>query len=431
MITYENVTTIAPQEIVPGLVEEPNGRGTFSILWACLAVLLLNTWTVLHLNIPPPGQRWLRRCFHKCKWFIICAIVPDGMVVNAYAQWRAAKKSVRDMRRFYSWWTISHGYYAEMGGYRILDESEGIYYNFRADDLAWLVEQNVIALIKIPVKELRDRSKTDAFAKMLACGQSTWFLITILARVNQDLPITTLELATVAFIGCTWATYFFWWQKPMEVDTFTTIPVPQMSIEQLCNLASSTCFSGGQTHWYRPPPPELIHGWDWFWWQKPMKMTRMKTVNVGHRVPKELYELVKDNFTAHIRTADWYRPAVNECHADEWEGLHHFLVWAIGLIFNGLHLAAWGFHFPTKAESILWKVTALGMLVVTSAWVPCAYALRRASDTSRKKSLVYWAITLFYFLSRVILMVEVFMGLRAQPAAIYYSVRWSSYIPHI
>ncbi|KAL2817472.1 hypothetical protein BDW59DRAFT_165882 [Aspergillus cavernicola] len=204
-----------------------------------------------------------------------------------------------------------------------------------------------------------------------------------------------------------------------------------MSVEQLCNLASNTCFSGGHTHWYRPPPPDLIHGWDWFWWQKPMKMPRMKPINAGYRVPKDLYKLVKDNSPLIFAHPTGIAPPFNECHADEWEGLHHFLVWAIGLIFNGLHLAAWRFHFPTKAESILWKVTALGMLVVTSAWVPCAYALRRVGDTSRRKNLVYWAMTLYYFLSRMFLMVEVFMGLRAQPAAIYYSVRWSTYIPHI
>jgi hypothetical protein len=53
--------------LVHGFVQDPNGRGTFTILLSCLAVLFLNTWTVLHLNIPPHRSQY-RNLMHKGKW---------------------------------------------------------------------------------------------------------------------------------------------------------------------------------------------------------------------------------------------------------------------------------------------------------------------------------------------------------------------------
>jgi hypothetical protein len=32
-------------------------RGTFDILWSCIITLLICTWTVQHLNVPPPRRK--------------------------------------------------------------------------------------------------------------------------------------------------------------------------------------------------------------------------------------------------------------------------------------------------------------------------------------------------------------------------------------
>lgn len=121
MLPYANVTS-SNERVISGFVREPDGRGTFGILFSCLAVLLLNTWTVLHLNIPPRTTPW-RQYLHKVKWWAIAMICPDGLAVSACEQWRNARTSVKVLKKVYPWWTVTHGYYAEMGGFRIEPET--------------------------------------------------------------------------------------------------------------------------------------------------------------------------------------------------------------------------------------------------------------------------------------------------------------------
>ena len=69
----------------------------------------------------------------------------------------------------------------------------------------------------MPEREIKDRSHSDGFAKLIAVGQTTWFMVQLLARLTQHLPITELEIMTVAFAAMNILIYFFWWDKPMGV----------------------------------------------------------------------------------------------------------------------------------------------------------------------------------------------------------------------
>lgn len=294
-------------DLVSGFVQDPNGRGTFSILVSCLAVLFLNTWTVLHLNIPPHKTPW-RNYMHKCKWWIIALICPDGLAVSSAEQWRNARNSVRVLKKTYPWWTITHGFYAEMGGYRVVsDVTDQQEYTFRVKELIWLTENKLLTIPEISREELHDKSNADYLIKGIVLIQCTWFMLQVCARVNQSLPITTLELATVAFIGCTGLMYFFWWHKPMDLETYTPIRDPGLTSAQLCDLARNICLIHKVSEWYRPPPKEAHnHGWDWFWFEKPMVLRKLHVISKGDKVPTELQVVVKDNFTAHARVTSWY-----------------------------------------------------------------------------------------------------------------------------
>ncbi|KAJ9650948.1 hypothetical protein H2198_009762 [Neophaeococcomyces mojaviensis] len=320
-----------------------------------------------------------------------------------------------------------------MGGYRVKEDiDDGQQYIFRVDELVWLQKNNIISLPEVPQGELSDRSNADWVAKGIAFVQSIWFMFQICARVNQGLPITTLELATVAFISCTGLMYFFWWYKPMDLETHTTIPVPPLTPAQLCRLARATCFNvGQQSHWYRPPPKEgHDYGWDWFWFEKPMRLKRLDVINEGDKVPKELQAVVRTNFSAQARVVDWYMPAVNESHGSEWGAWNHFVIFLIGAMFNGVHCAAWKFTFPTPVESLMWKISVCTMLGVISLWIPGAGLLTWLPDRSRPKSLLYWFATLCYFLARIYLLVEVFVGLRALEPKMFLTVDWTKFFPH-
>ena len=325
-----------------------------------------------------------------------------------------------------------HGFYAEMGGYRIVSPAGSKQsYTFRVKELIWLTENNILTIPEISSEELHDKSNADYLVKGIALTQSTWFMLQICARVNQHLPITTLELATVAFIGCTGMMYFFWWHKPMDLETFTPITDPGLTSDQLCSLAREICTFHNGSEWYRPPPKEAhSHGWDWFWFEKPVVLKRLEVISEGDQVPEELRVVVKDNFTAHARVTSWFMPAVNESHSAEWGPWDHLCVFSVGTMFNGIHCAAWKFVFPTHTESVLWKVSVCTMLGVIYLWVPISGLTFWLKNRSRLKSVPYWFATLCYFVARLYLLVEIFFGMRALEPGVFLTVDWTKYFPH-
>ena len=428
MVAYSNISFDAH---LVGYVEEPNGRGTFTIIWSCLAVLLLNTWTVLHLNIPAPKWRAWRIYMHKAKWAFVALLIPEGIMAIAFNQRRNAKNSIEPMKKYAPGWTLCHGLYAEMGGFKVLDESNEILYTFRVPQLLWLAENGIIEIPPITRKEIKDRSKASRVAKILACAQSAWFLLTFLARVAEHLPVTTFEVATVPFIGITWVTYYFWWEKPVDMETYTTIQVPSLPTDDLCRLAQATCFYKSPGSWYRPALKETSNtGWDFYWFEKSMDLKHLSIVRSNHLLPLELHELVRGTY-AEARVCSWFLPAINEFQAAEWNNINDIVLVLAGWFFNGLHLVAWRNRFPTETESLLWKISVCLMLGYIAMSMPAAVLLAWLPPGSFAKDLPIWCITVCYAFTRFYLIVEVFIGLRAVPPAAFKSVDWSQYIPSI
>lgn len=71
--------------------------------------------------------------------------------------------------------------------------------------------------------ELYDKSKADYVAKSLVVIQAMQFLAQVIGRVQTGLPVTLLELHTVAHVASAVITYFFWKDKPLDIKTQTRI----------------------------------------------------------------------------------------------------------------------------------------------------------------------------------------------------------------
>ncbi|KAL8660892.1 MAG: hypothetical protein Q9202_006124 [Teloschistes flavicans] len=65
--------------------------------------------------------------------------------------------------------------------------------------------------------EIVDKSKADNVAKSLAILQASWLLLQCIARTADGLPLTLLELNTLAHTICALAMYILWWNKPYDV----------------------------------------------------------------------------------------------------------------------------------------------------------------------------------------------------------------------
>lgn len=58
---------------------------------------------------------------------------------------------------------------------------------------------------------------------MFACVQSIWLIAQSIARVSVGLPITQLELATMALVVCALIMYASWWNKPFGVERMVIV----------------------------------------------------------------------------------------------------------------------------------------------------------------------------------------------------------------
>ncbi|KAK7450093.1 hypothetical protein VKT23_012975 [Stygiomarasmius scandens] len=80
--------------------------------------------------------------------------------------------------------------------------------------LEFLIQKEII---RVTEEEILDRSKTDTISKVVVVGQTLWFVAQCVARAAEKLPVTNLEIMTLAFAALNIATYFMWWNKPQRV----------------------------------------------------------------------------------------------------------------------------------------------------------------------------------------------------------------------
>src|SRR6266498_1413257 len=86
------------------------------------------------------------------------------------------------------------------------------------EHLKELLEDRNYEFPAITVEEIRDRSKGDALSKFILMLQTTWFILQCIARGQQRLAMTELELITLALASLNAITYTFWWHKPLGVQ---------------------------------------------------------------------------------------------------------------------------------------------------------------------------------------------------------------------
>lgn len=250
-----------------------------------------------------------------------------------------AKNAESKLRHKRQKWTLVHSYYAQMGGlvyYQHLGKSAPkTYYALTPAKLQLLLQEpyriqehgHPLRGLVLEEKHIKDKSNADWLVKGLAILQITWIVLSVIARHISGLPITQLEIATIAFaIMATW-TYLANWWKPKEVSQPTIIHT----------LAS---LDGGQSRMQSLSDELRL--------RPPTKDTEAVEKSDSHQHPGD-YERVPNDLVQ--RGYDTV--------------LMYTLISVSSLIFGGLHCLAWNFEFPTRTELVCWRVASL-----TSATVP-------------------------------------------------------------
>ena len=323
-----------------GWTSSPNSRGTIDIIWSCALTLFLCCWSVLVPNVPDPGASSVQVLSRKLFLLGLCAIAPEIIFQVALGQWLSAHRSIKPFHvAGYTDWTIAHGFYADMGGLHLVTEDVKPF-PINAAQLHYLVTQRGIPYPKILEVHIRDKNKSDGMLRLITLVQTLWFLVNVVARRVQQLPITALELSTSAFVLLSFATTLCWFQKPADIlhPDFITVDQP---VEIL--LPSNASYYGKE---YLYTPLDCVGRQEWTWsrlWSHGLYCLRslnLAAPPAGRPV---------------ARFQNTIAPSI--------DGFAYVLFFWVSLAYLAIFITGWNFSFPTDIERMLWRIASLTALV--------------------------------------------------------------------
>ena len=421
------------ESLTHGWQSAPNVRGTIDIVWSCASTLFICVWVMMHTNIPSRHDRKRTIYLRKAKWLVLGLLAPELVMLFASGQWASAKRSVRDMKKLKEEhaslekheqeesWTMTHAFYADSGGFMLkVPDSGGMQFPITAKQVHWLVEHGYLEKPQISREEIWDKSKADFFAKTIAAMQVGWFVVQFITRGAQQLPITLLEVATLALIGCSAATFFFWFFKPLDVGIPTILALKETDAGQRQTIAS-VLVSAGEDAKER-------------WWDTPMDFCD----------PLK-YSSEEMPFNKIWGVAQRPLPRIPNDRDSQLHDLKTVIIVAIPTAFFGaFHCIAWNFIFPTRIEQQLWRWTCIGggLVLAGGCTIEAASIICNGYTTTGLTNLgsykLRWPSNLMFFIpgalyvaGRLIIMVEICISLRALPAGCLETPQWPSVFPHV
>ncbi|KAG1838369.1 hypothetical protein DFJ58DRAFT_126282 [Suillus subalutaceus] len=225
-----------------------------------------------------------------------------------------------------------------MGGFMLYfdDKSRA---TLRPDELLRFVREGSVDVPVIIEADIEDRSKGDALSKGIAVLQLAWFVLQLVARYTQNLPITLLEIDTLAVAALTCITYGFWWKKPKDVGR-----------------------------------PHAI-----YWKATASRPRRLAYDKVNPMFSREncshyFISCVYPIFTL-MGAATFNSPRAVHSHRvpsvggydEDGAGRHRTIILAIGCcsgaVFGAIHCLGWNDVFQGRTEQLLWRVASLEIVL--------------------------------------------------------------------
>ena len=338
-------------------------------------------------------------------------------------------------------WSTTHGFFVIMGGFHLFERGsietsnndEAILHDhdiplrpLAAHDL---YRDNMPQIIRdmrrsiradidftsftVPTKEeIEDKGKSDWLAKFLVLLQTSWFVMQCIARAIEHLPLTHLEIVTLAYAAMNFVIYVFWWNKPLNVNR----PVRVFRKSE----RSAT------RHQVIPRPTRRSRAWELTW----------KEISRGLKIIVEYIAGCQDkevDLSRDDRVPRFWADSLGE----HWQVIADMIVLGVGVCFGAIHCISWGFSFPTHTELLIWRVSCVAITAVP-VYITLGLILGRwLRDMGLKK----FGKTVFYFcplsgitvyiIARAITLVLAFTSLRGLPPGAYETVHWTTFIPHV
>jgi hypothetical protein len=358
------------------------GRGTLGLLYSCGLTIFICCWSSLHMNVPGDVGSKVTRFGRQLKWMLICIVAPEFLASIAMMEFLDARALAAEFANIpqLAEWSLVHGFLLSMGGIS-LQTACGRYFRPPMEHFLDLVKNGKVEVTGISKEDIEDKSKSSGIAKALTLVQILWFALGVLVRGIQHMPITTLELFTIAIIFCSILTYAFWWHKPRDVQRPFTF-----KLDPLVHLKDLEAKTKSDDRYEGLEAP-------------------------GKRI--SLFDYNTRNYNANF-------VMMGIC-----------LIVALG--FGPWHLFGWNIHFNTQAEQFLWRISSVGCSILPISMVFLMH-LMGISLRFESSSVSVWLISVAFWMYipiRLYLLGECLSNLRAVPVGVYEGVKWLDIIPHI
>ena len=242
--------------VVRAWVSPPNTRGTSDILYTCIVTIVLCVYTAVHINIPPPGERFYWQWLRRAKWTALGVFAPEFVLFTALQQFQEARSLVEFLNReeekqrgdtrppqrsplylsMLDWcsdiyttlfpdstgakpktksgsFDLRYGFFVQMGGLRANVES--LIHEHESMCLETSVLKHLArrgSFFHINQRSIEDRSKADSFAKLVVCVQVSWMLVQSVTRAFSSYSLTLLEIHTFVHVVCAIGMYGLWFK---------------------------------------------------------------------------------------------------------------------------------------------------------------------------------------------------------------------------
>jgi hypothetical protein len=254
---------------------------------------------------------------------------------------------------------MRHAFFADMGGF-VLQSPDVPSFPVDSEQLAYLVEKNYLKYPDIDEETIGDRNKADGFARLVTSAQITWFFIQCLARWEQRLALSTLEITTFATILATLNSLFFWYHKPLDVETPIILQTESRIADILIDAGDRARepYSRTPLDFLKSPPvsTSIVAP---FWFGMGVVVNFDKE---SRSRPVKRFGNCKTRPPAGITTRETIYGVLFE------------------VVYFGVHLVGWNQLFPTQAELYLWRASnliLLGLLVAYLIIIPISVVSSR------------------------------------------------------
>ncbi|KAJ7752881.1 hypothetical protein B0H16DRAFT_1835965 [Mycena metata] len=362
-------------------------RTLFDIVWGCLATIFACTWVALHQHVPDPDLGHFALLMRKLRMMLMTIIAPEVIVGFAARQLVSARWIAKEFNV-----STTHGFFCTMGGF-VSEEGHPV-------SKIKQLPAYMPAIQKIKKADIEDKSKGDTLSKGVAIAQGLWFVTQCLARISQHLPLTELEVATLAFAVLSVVIRLLWLHKPLDVQQPIVVARSEVEIDPLQGEDITPINNRSDTLWQRLVGA-MTGEYDTY---HPLS-TSVPSFYSIEISPKNIHRLV-----------------------------HNVVgILGVGSIFGSIHCAAWDAPFPSMSEMWIWRISSV-FIAAYPAFTALIMALAWAHDNHISAAVFAFFLVVGYVvypLFRLFLIILSFTTLRSLPPSVFVDVNWSNYIPHL